>query len=100
MTTKDGFGTVLVLAASIEQIGDVIAKASSKVAAYGVVEDPTYPYRANSEIASLIPDTIDTIPRQVNGDTTLLWRKETTCAYIFGSKEELQPILGHLPLHP
>jgi peptidyl-tRNA hydrolase len=99
-STRQGFGTVLVLAADIQEIADVVAKVKQMHMPCGVVVDPSYPYRVSTEIANLIPAVNDTIPRQTNGDTTTLWRSETTCAYVFGTKENLAPILGHLPLHP
>jgi peptidyl-tRNA hydrolase len=98
-STRQGFGTVLVLAVTLQEIADVIAEVKRAQMPCGVVEDPSYPYRVSTEIASLIPIHTDTIPRQTNGDNTTLWRRETTCAYVFGTKENLAPILGHLPLH-
>ena len=99
-STSQHFGTALVLAADKQQIIDVVGKARQLGIPASVVDDPSYPYRADIELASLIPTSLDTIPRQVNGNQVTLWRNEMTCAYVFGTKEELAPILGHLPLHP
>lgn len=98
--TPCGFGTVLVLSANITDIVTAISGASlAKLPAQTVV-DPSYPYRVNQEVASLIPIERDTIPRVVNSDTVNLWRREVTCAFVFGTKEACAPVIGHLPLHP
>ena len=98
--TTDGFGTVLVLSANIEEIK--LAEKTAQILALPtqVVIDPTYPYRTNKEIASLIPTEKDTIPREVNGDTVTLWRSAITCAFVFGTKEQCQEAVGRLSLHP
>lgn len=100
-STPQGFGTVLVLAVTKDEMTKAIVDsiATKRVPAEGIT-DPTYPYRASLELANLIPTSLDTLPRQVSGDQVNLWRSEMTCAYVFGTKEELKDILGHLPLHP
>lgn len=94
------FSTVLVLSASLQQILEAKAKAREKALACDTIIDETYPYQTTSEIAALIPTTIDTAPRFINGDRATLYRKEPTCAFICGTKEECKDILGHLSLHP
>lgn len=99
--TQQGFGTVLVLSASIGEIYDVFKNVSFPK---DYVFDPTYPYFApNAEIASLVSEDFDTIPREYPDDPlkpVLLYRKETTCGYIFGEKDEVGPLVKHLKLHP
>lgn len=97
--TPQGFGTALVLEASKQQILLAIENTEA-FAISGYIIDPTYPYSANSELADLIPTELDTLPRKTYDKTTYLWRRELTCAYIFGDKEELKNAVGNLKLHP
>ena len=100
-STPDGFGTVLVLSATIDDINKLLHESviGTGIPAQRVI-DPSYPYRVNKEIANLINVERDSIPRVVNGDTVNLWRNETTCAFVFGTKETCVTLIGHLPLHP
>lgn len=100
--TTQGFGTVIVLSVNKKQLTDVFETPSlSESMLSNVITDPTYPYIVNNEIAALIDPklhTVDPIPK--NDGTTVLHRKETTCGYIFGTKEDCKPVIGHLSLHP
>jgi peptidyl-tRNA hydrolase len=98
--TRNGFGTVLVLAGNKDQIGEAIMKARGASFMAELVSDPSYPYRADKELAALIPEKTDAIPRVENSNGFTLWRYEITCGYVFGDKEKLGEIVGHLPLHP
>jgi peptidyl-tRNA hydrolase len=98
--TPMGFGTVLVLSANGQQISDAMDKVNGRECVGQIVVDPSYPYRTNVELAKLIPTSTDTLPREVKGDTVNLWRTEYTCAFVFGTKEACQPVVGDLPLHP
>lgn len=100
--TTQGFGTVMVLAVNGTELEEAIRAAEQYGLACGKVIDPTYPYRTNIELASLIPTSIDTLPRMSTSSEVAMWRKETTCAYIFGPKEEsgLREIVGGFRLHP
>ena len=106
--TGDGFGTVIVLSASSLQI-DVAFKSLEDPTStlfnyelpHGKIIDPSYPYIVNSEIAELIDKKCHTVvPIPKSDGNVVLHRKEFTCAYVFGTKEELKNVIGHLPLHP
>ena len=103
--TKDGFGTCIVLAASLEQIEAVLDK-MKKIPIKGWVIDPDYVIRVTHEVAGLLHQTYDAnhCNFEFNYDfadenTVPVSRSEKTCAYIFGEKEELNPFLGELPLY-
>lgn len=98
-STAQGFGTALVLEGNKQQIQDALDAAAWK-SVNGWTIDPTYPYSANSELAGLIPTSLDTAPRRTFEKTTYLCRSEKTCAFIFGDKEELKPAVESLKLHP
>lgn len=104
--TQQGFGTVLVLGATGEQLDAAVEAARLNQFIAGKVTDPTYPYRVESgEIAKLIPTFVDTLPRPEIIDPkapVTLFRNEVTCGFIFGDKEELEAmaIVSHLKLHP
>jgi peptidyl-tRNA hydrolase len=96
--TAQGFGTVLVLGATGPQVNELTAKARTLGFAADIVIDPTYPYRVTGEVASLIS------PNEIFENTKeyTLVRKETTCGYVFGYKEEIDAsgLLKDLKLHP
>lgn len=100
--TDQGFGTVMVLAATGPEIDTALRAAEAYGLACGKVIDPSYPYKTDIELASLIPTSVDTIPRQINGNQVTLWRNEMTCAYIFGPKDDtiLRDVVGSFKLHP
>lgn len=105
--TKQGFGTVLVLAASQKQIHKILNQDFLQIEGYistGIVTDPAYPYFVeNTEIASLIDKKWDTLPREYPDDPlkpVLLHRQEITCAYLFGEKDEISHLVQDLKLHP
>jgi len=103
--TSQGFGTVLVLAATQKEIEDAVEAARLNMLIAGQVTDPTYPYRVdNIEIANLIPTSVDTAPRSVPLDTktpVTLYRREVTCGFIFGDKDDYAgEVVKHLKLHP
>ena len=67
-----------------------------------IVIDPTYPYIIKKEYADLISTTKDTSDRIQKNDDVVLFRKEITCSYIFGDKddENLQRLVSEFKLHP
>lgn len=95
--TKHGFGTVIVLSANKAQLDEAVKEANVA----NVIIDPTYPYIVNSELAGLVDPALHTVPPIFKNDgNVVLHRKETTCGYVFGTKEECKSAVGHLPLHP
>jgi peptidyl-tRNA hydrolase len=99
-STSQGFGTVLVLAGNETQIEEAVIAGKKEGYFSEVIVDPSYPCMVDREIAGLINTGFETAPRVERGDKVVIFRKEATCAYVFGTKEDLKPILGHLPLHP
>lgn len=101
-STKQGFGTVIVLTGNKKQLDDVFEMASLPDDVFvNQVIDPSYPYIVSNEIAELINPQHHTVPPiNRNDNTVVLHRKELTCIYVFGTKEACKPLIGHLPLHP
>lgn len=99
--TSQGFGTVLVLETDKEELERVVRKARRNKFIADLVADPSYPYIVNPEIASLIPENRDTLPRIEKEDQVVLFRNEVTCGFVGGDKNNpvLEEILGHLNLH-
>lgn len=65
----------------------------------GIVEDPTYPFIVDNEIATLINPNVQTdSPIKLQDNKTLCFRKEITCMFIFGLKSELSLILKQFKL--
>jgi peptidyl-tRNA hydrolase len=99
--TPQGFGTVIVLSANEKQVNEIIQNSENANVLSELIVDPTYPYIVNNEVAALIDAKHHTVAPIVKTDgTVVLHRKEITCAYVYGSKEDCKKILGHLPLHP
>lgn len=100
--TSQGFGTVLVLGATIDQIDAVIDTVSDDTnIIYDRVIDPTYPYIVDKEIVGLIDSFFETSPaKELESGDFVCFRKEVTCAYIFGEEDEVNPFVKHLKLHP
>lgn len=105
-STPQGFGTTIVLRAthsqSLKAVGACWPDSWSGIDA-GWCTDPTYPYILSAEAAALVPDSVDTLPRVPQADgTVLMFRREKTCAWVFGDKNEarLRLLLDNLQLHP
>jgi peptidyl-tRNA hydrolase len=108
--TNQGFGTTIVLSASLDQI-NVILKSKKLCQKFivGCVIDPDYAIKVTHEIADLLHQNYDAKwcnfkfdynwSMDENDKSVKIIRKEVTCAYIFGTKEDLQPFLGELPLY-
>lgn len=77
--TGVGFGTQIVLGAPFSVVKQAVSTAIMLGHHAGIVHDPTYPLRDGSTV-HLIP--VD------------------TCGYVFGKKNDLRFLLGHLPLLP
>ena len=97
-----GFGTVLVLGVTKDQMYAAVQVADMLGFTNGVVNDPTSPYQTTAEIAALIDPNFHTLEPAVADDRATLFRSEDTCAYIFGDKNDkmLAAVVGNFPLHP
>jgi peptidyl-tRNA hydrolase len=111
--TSQGFGTVLVLGATSDDIMGIDSNIrqmeddGKRIHTRWVFEkvvDPTYPYIVNSEIAGLIDKNVHTgeSPIELESGDCLCLRNEVTCAYLFADKnnEQIKELLGELTLHP
>ena len=101
--TPQGFGTVLVLSVSEEQMRAAVQVSQAVGLRAGVVNDPTYPYRVDAEVAKLIPDDANTLDPAPGGEFTTMFRSEDTCAWVFAPDKNdamTQLVLGRFPLHP
>jgi len=96
--TKQGFGTCIVLSASKEQIDTIFNTGELKRwIMKGWVIDPDYCVRVTHEVARFMKG-VKFIPESADEKTIAFTRSEKTCAFVFGTKEELYPYLGKLPL--
>ena len=75
----EGFGTVLVLEVSEQQMRTGVQVAKSLDLVSGVVHDPTYP---------------------IQDGTATHYVPVDTCAYIFGNKDDCVPVVQNFNLHP
>jgi hypothetical protein len=97
--TKQSFGTAIVLAASLVDIKNALYNLSEP---HDFVVDPEYGVKTNTEILDLMDRSkiLDEMSIFPGDGTVIIFKKEITCAYVFGTKEGLDPILGQFKLHP
>jgi len=93
--TKQGFGTAIVLSASKAQIDKIF---KSQTIPSGWVVDPDYVVQVSVELAPYIKGVVKEVS-PTDPTKLLIHRSEKTCAYIFGTKDQLAPLLGDLPLY-
>lgn len=103
--TNKGFGTVLVLGATKDQIdftfGEIDdTKVNSTNCLSDWVVDPTYPFITNEEIYKLLVSNSNITGQKLDNGNYVCFREEKTCAYIFSDKDTISPFLSHLNLHP
>lgn len=100
--TPQGFGTVLVLSVNEDQMRAAVQVSNAVGMRAGIVNDPTYPYRVDSEVAALIDPAYNTLDPSSGGSVTTMFRSEDTCAWVFGMKGDtlLEAVVGRFPLHP
>jgi hypothetical protein len=100
-STKQGFGTAIVLSIDMLDLLPLVNELKQKKFPCDCVVDPEYGITISREIYNLIPSTTRSAPSVTKDDgKVVLFREETTCAYVFGSKEKLFQYVGNLPLYP
>lgn len=99
--TSQGFGTAIVLSASMSDINTIFKSGKFKQwIMKGLVVDPEYGVKTTWEMFHLLnPKSFDSWVTSTDSKGVTFFRKVVTCAYIFGDKEELFPAVGHLPLY-
>lgn len=107
--TKQGFGTAIVLGVNYKKLAEFFVDGKNIIGpryphtltdwvVKELVYDPDYVIRISTELLPYL-FTIKTVPDSIKDNTVAVTRKEVTCGYVFGTKEELQPFLGDLPLY-
>jgi len=94
--TPQGFGTAIVLSANKTQIEKIL---KSRVIPQGWVVDPDYVVSISVELTPYIKGVFKEVSK-TDPSKILIHRKEKTCAYVFGLKEDLEHLVGELPLYP
>lgn len=101
--TPQGFGTAIVLGVTLAELREVTRKAMEMTdnCCVGSVIDPDYVITVPAEVVPCIDDKKLAQFEQSPSDPSkyLFHREEITCAYIFGDKEKLSPLLAGLPLY-
>ena len=101
--TPQGFGTVLVLSVNEAQMRAAVQVSQAVGLRAGVVNDPTYPYRVDAEVAKLVDPSVHTLDPVTGGPVTTLFRSEDTCSWVFAPDKNdpiVDAVLGRFPLHP
>ena len=99
--TPQGFGTAIVLSCDIDKLHETTQKASQQKFFFDTIVDPDYVITVPAEVIPYIDANNLNKFEQSKTDPTkyLFHREEITCAYIFGDKEKLSPLLSGLPLY-
>ena len=100
--TPQGFGTAIVLGTTLDELRFLLDKAGNTGFLGEAIIDPDYAISISSELVPFLDKssrnfTIE--PSATDPKKVILHRSETTCGYIFGNKEQLQPLLGDIPLY-
>jgi hypothetical protein len=99
--TKNGFGTAVVLTASLDDINSVSrTHREHPDLLYGMVIDPEYGYRVPNDVAAFFDLKREVSPRIVDFNQTTIFVSQLTCSFVFGEKNECQKVIGNLKLHP
>lgn len=99
--TPFGFGTQINLKGNWDDVVNTVNTFCEQGGIGELVIDPTYPYIVDSEIVKLINPSLHTVPPIEMADGRFVChRRETTAAYVFGLKEELETYVRKYPLHP
>ena len=98
------FNTTLVLRVGDGIIGDIVMKLTGLPNVLcGSVVDPSYPFAADSEMATLLErDPRITRVKTLDNGMVLLTREELTCAWFLGDRNDPNfcNLFSGFPLHP
>lgn len=101
--TPQGFGTAIVLSANLFDITETLDECiNSGLEFHDTVIDPDYVVPISSELVRFLnieDKRIKVEPSATDPDKAFIHRSEITCAYVFGDKERLAPILSRFPLY-
>lgn len=98
-----GYGVTITLKAPLHEIKYAIERAKEfgiwNIS--GLMVDRTYPIVIPADSLGLVDQTKLSAPFRFTDENkaVVLYREETTCAYIFGGKDELKPVLGKFELY-
>ena len=101
-TTPQGFGTAIVLGVTSQQMYDTVNMIQCRKLYPGeIITDTDYVITFSSELLPfmMVGDKGIIEKSLTDPNKYVLHRQEDTCAYVFGNKEDLAPILGVLPLY-
>lgn len=101
--TPQGFGTAIVLSTDIDDIVETLDGCNNAgFNVYDTIVDPDYVVSIPTELVRFLNDgdtRIKIEPSKTDPTKYLIHRSEVTCAYVFGDKEQLSPILSKFPLY-
>jgi hypothetical protein len=94
------FGTTLTLAVpGLDTMKAVVEAAQGLGYIADPVVDPTYPYLVPNELVPRLDASLHTMPpRPAGREQHVCFTEETTTAYVFGLKPELDVLIGRFPL--
>lgn len=97
------FNTTLVLSASLSQIQNAVGIAEKIMGVpCGIVEDPSYPFFVEPELASFVEKDSGVTRIGPSGNKELFVRPEITCAWLLVDRNDsiMRSVVGAMPLHP
>lgn len=100
----EGFGTTLAIGARGQvplAVIDKVVDAAGKLGIHaGRIVDDSYPYAVDDEVYALIAPAHHTLPATRIRDGWRCFRRETTGAWLFGDRGELDVLLARFDLTP
>lgn len=98
---SNGFGTSITLEVpSLDRLRAVVSTTARLGFCADLVTDKEYPYEVSEEIMRLLPESLHTQPPIKTRGAWMCFRKEVTCGYVFGLKDDLSVILRQFDLMP
>lgn len=96
-----GFGTTIVLGFSCSIPLEHKKYDGVPPFASGWVNDETYPFVVDNDVADMIPVENETAPRETKGNKVVIFRNKITVGYLFCDRRNpIREKFSHLQLHP
>jgi len=100
--TPQGFGTAIVLGVTADQLTEKVTRAKVGNIPADFIVDTDYVVPISSELVPYLDKSNKDIKVEqspVDPNKYVIHRREITCGYIFGRKEDLSELLGDLNLY-
>lgn len=98
--TPSGFGTTIALDSKFVSLPRLARAMEGVNARTGVVGDERFAWKVDAEIGPLLDQSLHTRAPAPEDRQWTCYRSAAVCAWAFGEKADLAPVLGQFNLHP